>query len=114
MLPNGFAVFSETTTAKNKPLLTFLSRHYMDCLLQSIRARCTAPDSAIIEAKMHVIITREFRRMYRFANLYQHFVDYKLGAPYRAVRGAVVITVEDALAMEDDGLEVATDCMPLF
>ena len=93
----------DTTTVKNKPLLAFLFRHYMDCLMQSIRSRCTPTECGQIEKQMRSFM-RQFRQIYRLGNFYVRSINYKSGTPFRAIRGLVDVTVADALSMEQDGL----------
>ena len=90
----------------------FLCQHYMDCLRRSIRGRCSSVEGVVIEGNIRNVI-KQFRRMYRFGNRYVNFVNYKLGVPLRAIRESVVITVSDALDMEDDGLMIA-EGEPMF
>ncbi|OQV20669.1 putative nuclear hormone receptor HR3 [Hypsibius exemplaris] len=93
----------DLTTAKNKPFLTFLYGHYMDCLLQSIRSRCNLSEQILLEKRLRTFM-KQFRSVYRLGNFYVRSLDFSGGLPFRAIRDSVVISVEDALTTSDDGL----------
>ncbi|OQV20930.1 putative Ecdysone-induced protein 78C [Hypsibius exemplaris] len=97
------SVNPDTTTAKNKTILSFLHAHYLDCLLTSVRSRQSlAARTATVEGLLQFL--SKLRSLFRLGNIYFRALDFSR-VPFRAiVDGGILITVNDALTTENDGL----------